>query len=106
MGEAIGFAEVASSIGKAIGEDVEYVPVPHEAAKEAMVGMGVPEWIVDGYVELSIGFENNFANTTTDGVATLAMRRAASSSSRSILAACGSGSWIGSVSPGSNLRLR
>jgi uncharacterized protein YbjT (DUF2867 family) len=72
VGEAIGFAEVASSIGKAIGEDVEYVPVPHEAAKEAMVGMGVPEWIVDGYVELSIGFENNFANTTTDGVATLA----------------------------------
>ena len=70
--EAIGFAEVASYIGKAIGKEVQYVPVPHEAAKEAMVGMGFPAWIVDGFVELAIGFENNFANTTTDGVETLA----------------------------------
>ena len=70
--EAIGFAEVASYIGEAIGKDVKYVPVPHEAAKEAMVGMGVPEWIVDGFVELAVGFEDNFANTTTDGVEKLA----------------------------------
>jgi uncharacterized protein YbjT (DUF2867 family) len=70
--QPIGFAEVAAAIGKAIGKDVKYVPVPHEAAKEAMIGMGVPEWIVDGYVELSVGFENNFANTTTDGVEKLA----------------------------------
>ncbi|MGH7614387.1 MAG: NAD(P)H-binding protein [Gemmatimonadales bacterium] len=70
--QSIGFTEVAASIGKAIGKDVKYVPVPHEAAKQAMVGMGVPEWIVDGFVELAVGFENNFANTTTDGVKTLA----------------------------------
>ena len=70
--EAIGFADVASHIGKAIGKEVKYVPVPHEAAKEAMLGMGFPEWIVDGLVELAMGFENNFANTTTDGVEKLA----------------------------------
>ena len=70
--EAIGFADVASYIGEAIGKDVQYVPVPHDAAKEAMLGMGFPEWIVDGFVELAIGFENNFANTTTDGVEKLA----------------------------------
>lgn len=70
--ESIGFAEVASTIGKAIGKEVRYVPVPHEAAKEAMMGMGFPEWIVDGFIELAVGFENNFANTTTDGVRTLA----------------------------------
>ncbi len=66
--EAIGFGDVASYIGQAIGGDVQHVPVRHEAAKEAMLGMGFPEWIVDGFVELAIGFENNFANTTTDGV--------------------------------------
>ncbi len=70
--EAIGFSEVASYIGKAIGKDVQYVPVPHEAAKEAMLGMGFPEWIVDGFIELAVGFENNFANKTTDGVERLA----------------------------------
>jgi uncharacterized protein YbjT (DUF2867 family) len=57
---------------EAIGKDVQYVRVPHYASKEALLGMGIPEWIVDGFVELSIGFENNFANTTTDGVETLA----------------------------------
>ena len=70
--QAIGFAEVAAGIGKAIGKNVKYVPVPHEAAKQAMMGMGFPEWIVDGFIELAVGFENNFANTTTDGVKTLA----------------------------------
>lgn len=69
---AIGFDAVAAAIGKAIGRDVKYVPVPHEAAKQAMMGMGVPEWIVDGFVELAGGFESNFANTTTDGVLRLA----------------------------------
>ena len=70
--EAIGFNEVAAYIGEAIGKEVRYVPVPHEAAKESMVGMGFPEWIVDGFIELDIGFENNFANFTTDRVETLA----------------------------------
>ena len=40
--QAIGFAEIAAAIGKAIGRDVKYVPVPHEAAKQSMLGMGVP----------------------------------------------------------------
>jgi hypothetical protein len=36
-----------------------------------MLGMGVPEWIAKGYVELSEGFSENFANRATDNVATL-----------------------------------
>lgn len=70
--EAIGFAEVAEAIGRAIGRQVKYVAVSHEAAKEALLAMGWPEWIVDGYIELFIGFENGFANTTTDSVQMLA----------------------------------
>ncbi len=70
--ESIDFVKVAAGIGKAIGKEVNYVPVPHEAAKQAMLGMGLPEWIVDGFVELAEGFKNNFANRTTDGVETLA----------------------------------
>ena len=70
--EPIGFAEVAAGIGDAAGREVKYVAVPHEAAKTAMLGMGLPEWIVDGFVELNQGFEHNFANTATDGVQRLA----------------------------------
>ncbi len=70
--QAIGFAEVAAAIGNAVGKTVRYVPVPHGAAKQTMMGMGVPEWIADGFGELAVGFETNFANTTTDAVQTLA----------------------------------
>ena len=33
-----------------------------------MTGMGVPQWIAEGYVELSEGFSKNFANSTTENV--------------------------------------
>jgi uncharacterized protein YbjT (DUF2867 family) len=70
--EPIGFAEVARAIGDAIGREVEYIAVSDEAAKEAMISMGMPEWIADGYVELAIGFRNGFADTATDNVRNLA----------------------------------
>lgn len=68
----IGFADVAAGIGAAIGKPVTYVPVPHEAARQAMLGMGMPEWIADGYIELNRGFEQGFANMATDSVEQLA----------------------------------
>ena len=48
--------------------DVRDVAVPHEASKESMMGMGFPEFIVDGYVELSQGFSQGFADTTNGNV--------------------------------------
>ena len=65
---AIGFADVAASLSQVLGQAVEYVPVPHAAASEAMLAMGVPNWIVKGFAELSAGFEDGFADLTTDGV--------------------------------------
>jgi hypothetical protein len=54
-----------------LGKDVKYVSVPGEASLQSMLGMGVPEWIAKGYVELSEGFSENFANRATDNVTTL-----------------------------------
>lgn len=68
---AISFHEVAATFSKVLGKDVKYVSVPGEAALQSMVGMGFPEWIAKGYVELSEGFSENFANSATDNVATL-----------------------------------
>jgi len=45
--------------------------VPHEASKESMRGMGFPEFIVDGYVELSQGFSQGFADRTNSNVKVL-----------------------------------
>jgi uncharacterized protein YbjT (DUF2867 family) len=65
---SIGFAEVAATLSRLTGREVEYVPVPHEAAIEAMVGMGMPEWIAAGFAELGVGFEQGFADLTTENV--------------------------------------
>jgi uncharacterized protein YbjT (DUF2867 family) len=65
---AIGFADVAAILSQVAGRTVEYVPVPHEAAIEAMVALGVPGWIAEGYAELGAGFEQGFADLTTDAV--------------------------------------
>jgi uncharacterized protein YbjT (DUF2867 family) len=65
---AIGFDDVAATLARVVGRPVEYVPVPHEATREALIGMGLPEWIADGYAELNSGFEEGFADLTTPDV--------------------------------------
>ena len=65
---SISFHDVASALSKALGKEVSYVDAPPEAAREAMVGMGMPEWITDGFVELFEGFSQGFADSTTSTV--------------------------------------
>jgi uncharacterized protein YbjT (DUF2867 family) len=50
--EALTNSQVAARIGIAIGKPVKYVEVPSAAAREAMLGMGISEWLADGLVEL------------------------------------------------------
>jgi uncharacterized protein YbjT (DUF2867 family) len=69
--QAISFHDIAETFSKVLGKEVKYVSVPGEAALQSMVGMGFPEWIARGYGELMEGFSENFANSTTDNVASL-----------------------------------
>ena len=66
--EAISFNDIANIFSRVFERDVNYVNVPGEASFQAMVGLGVPEWIAKGYVELSEGFSENFANSTTQNI--------------------------------------
>jgi uncharacterized protein YbjT (DUF2867 family) len=66
--EAISFNDIAETFSRVLDKDVKYINVPGEASFQAMVGMGIPEWIAHGYAELSEGFSNNFANSTTKNV--------------------------------------
>ncbi len=50
--ELLSFADMAEKIGRAIGRTVTYTDVPVEAAREAMLAAGRPEYLVDGYIEL------------------------------------------------------
>ncbi len=66
--EAISFKDIAKIFSKVLDKEVKYVNVPGDASFQAMTGMGMPEWIAKGYVELSEGFSENFANSTTKNV--------------------------------------
>ena len=66
--EAISFNNVAETFSYVLDKDVKYVNVPGEASFQAMVGMGIPEWIAKGFNELMEGFSENFANSTTKNV--------------------------------------
>jgi uncharacterized protein YbjT (DUF2867 family) len=50
--ERLTYAQIAEKIGAAIGRPVRHVEVPPEAARDGMLGAGVPEWIVGGLLEL------------------------------------------------------
>ena len=65
---SVSMADVASSFSNTLNKKVSYIPVPHEASKESMMGMGFPEFIVDGYVELSKGFTKGIADTSNNNV--------------------------------------
>ena len=68
---SIGLADVAAILSGVTGRKVQYVPVPHQAAVEAMIGMGVPQWIAEGYAEIHAGLEDGFADLTTTNVQAL-----------------------------------
>jgi uncharacterized protein YbjT (DUF2867 family) len=68
---AISFHDVAATFSAVLGRKITYVPVPGEAALQSMIGMGFPEWVSRGFVELSEGFSEGFASQITDNVATL-----------------------------------
>lgn len=44
--------QLADAFGAALGEEVKYVQVPYDAARESFLGMGFPAWQTDGILEL------------------------------------------------------
>ena len=58
--------DIAAGLSKALGKEVKYVDVPLEAAREAMVGMGLPEWIVGALNEYNKAFSEGSGDFTTN----------------------------------------
>jgi len=50
--EAVTYARIAQVLGKAINSPVAFVPISFEAAKQGMLQMKMPEWIVDDLIRL------------------------------------------------------
>ncbi len=67
--EAISNREAAEQLSTVLGRAIECVEVSFEDARRAMVGGGLPEWLVDGVIELARLQEAGYAASLTNGVA-------------------------------------
>jgi uncharacterized protein YbjT (DUF2867 family) len=59
--EALSMSEAAQKLAAAIGKPVEYVDVPPDAARQAMIAQGIPEWFVEDLLELMEVFAAGYA---------------------------------------------
>jgi uncharacterized protein YbjT (DUF2867 family) len=50
--EALSYAQIADKISKHTGRTVQYVDIPAEAQRKAMLDQGMPEWQVDALLDL------------------------------------------------------
>ncbi len=74
--EAITIEMAAKAIGEVSGRAIRYVDVPEEAAKKAMLDMGMPAWAVDAMAELHALDKAGYAAGVTDTVERLTGRPA------------------------------
>ncbi|OLT17690.1 NAD(P)-dependent oxidoreductase [Actinomadura sp. CNU-125] len=65
------FAEVAERLGAALGRPVRYRPVGDDAKRAALLGYGVPAWIVDMLEEYARAYASGWGDHTTGTVAEL-----------------------------------
>jgi uncharacterized protein YbjT (DUF2867 family) len=66
--EAFTIGQAAATLGEVSGRKVSYVDVPEAAAKKAMLGLGLPEWMVDAMMELHGIDKAGYAAQVTDTV--------------------------------------
>jgi len=59
---------MAETLSKAVGREIQYVDVPAEAMMEALLGIGLPRWQVDGLIEDYAHYRRGEASTIATGV--------------------------------------
>ena len=69
--EALTVGDQAKLLGAAIGKPVKYVDVPDAAAKDSMLGMGMPAVIADAMLEFTGFVRSGGAGFVTDTVKTV-----------------------------------
>ena len=66
--ESISFHDIAAGLSKVLGREAKYVDVPAEAGLEAMLGVGLPEWLADALGEYFKAFSEGYGDFTTPDV--------------------------------------
>jgi uncharacterized protein YbjT (DUF2867 family) len=66
--QLLSYDDVAAIFSRVIGTPVKYQDIPPAAAKQAMLGMGIPDWNCDGINELMDQMRADQYAMTTDAV--------------------------------------
>jgi uncharacterized protein YbjT (DUF2867 family) len=69
--ESISLGAVAGALSSALGKPVDYVDLPIEGSREAMMGMGFPEWVVEGFLEYFQSYSTGWGDFVNDDVTTI-----------------------------------
>jgi uncharacterized protein YbjT (DUF2867 family) len=75
---AISFRDVAGALSEVLGKEVSYFSIPLEKAREAMLGMGIPEWKADALNEYARAHSEGYSDWTTEDFEQLTGHRATS----------------------------
>jgi uncharacterized protein YbjT (DUF2867 family) len=73
--EALSYAEVAGKISKATGRNVQYVDIPPDAQRKALLDMGIPDFMVGALLELQEYYASGKASSV-DGTLESLIHRA------------------------------
>ncbi len=65
---SIDFNQIAASISRGIGKDVNYVAVPPEAVEASIIEMGMGEWFGEVFKHYSAAYADNWGDFTTGDV--------------------------------------
>ena len=66
--EAISFAQAAAQLQQATGNDVSYVAVPDDTARQSMLDAGVSHWLAGMLVEYGQAYATGWSDCTTSHV--------------------------------------
>jgi hypothetical protein len=72
--EAITYEQIARDLSAATGRTIEYVDIPYDAAREAMLQAGLPRLMADSIVDLFVTMQAGSMERTTDAVRALTGR--------------------------------
>ena len=73
--EALSYQEAAQIMSEVTGKQVQFVDVPADAAKSAMLENQMPEWMVDAMLELEAACKENRFSETSGAVQQLTGRK-------------------------------
>ncbi len=69
--ELISLGAVAGALSSALDKPVDYVDVPIDGSRQAMLGMGFPGWTVEGYLEYFQSYSTGWGDFANDDVTTV-----------------------------------